>query len=90
MFTAEFETLAAAVKSANELREQGFGVTITGPDDKPVDETQDEWPLMAMALSRCTYQENRGRGGRARVPRRLSGVARIEPKTRLGRRDNAA
>ncbi len=52
MFTAEFETLAAAVKSANELPEQGFGVTITGSDDKPVDETQDEWPLMAMALSR--------------------------------------
>jgi hypothetical protein len=41
-FTAEFETLAAAVKSANELREQGSGVTITGPDGKPVDETQDE------------------------------------------------
>jgi hypothetical protein len=33
-YTAEFETLQAAITSATELRERGFEVTITGPDGK--------------------------------------------------------
>jgi Uncharacterized protein conserved in bacteria (DUF2188) len=40
-FTAELETRQAAIRSAKELREQGFEVTITGPDGKIVDETED-------------------------------------------------
>jgi hypothetical protein len=41
-FTAELETRQAAIRSANELREQGFEVTITDPDGKLVVETEDE------------------------------------------------
>jgi hypothetical protein len=41
-FTAELETRQAAIRSAKELREQRFQVTITGPDGNPVDETEDE------------------------------------------------
>ena len=41
-YTAEFETREAAIKSAKELRQMGCQVMITGPDGKPVDETQDE------------------------------------------------
>jgi hypothetical protein len=39
---AELETRQAALRSAKDLREQGFDVTITGPDGKPVDETEAE------------------------------------------------
>ena len=41
-FTAEFETRQEATKSAKELREQGFQVTIIGPDGAPITETEDE------------------------------------------------
>jgi len=41
-YTAEFETREAAIKSAKELRQMGCQVTITGPDGKPVDETEGE------------------------------------------------
>jgi len=41
-FTAEFETRQEATKSAKELREQGFQVTVIGPDGAPINETEDE------------------------------------------------
>jgi hypothetical protein len=41
-YTAELETRKAAIRSANELREHGFEVTITDGDGKPVDETEDD------------------------------------------------
>jgi hypothetical protein len=39
---AELETRQAAVITAKELREQGFEVTITGPDGNAVDEAEPE------------------------------------------------
>jgi len=39
VLAAEVATSRAALKSARHLRRQGFVVTITGPDGKPVDET---------------------------------------------------
>jgi hypothetical protein len=41
-FKAELETRQAAIRSAKELREHGCEVTITGPDGKLVDETEDK------------------------------------------------
>jgi hypothetical protein len=38
----ELETRQAAIRGAKELREEGFEVTITDPDGKRVDETEDE------------------------------------------------
>jgi hypothetical protein len=37
---AELETRQAALRSAKDLREQGFDVTIADPDGKPVDEAE--------------------------------------------------
>ncbi len=37
-FTAELETLSDAIKSATDLRRQGFRVAVIGPDGKLVDE----------------------------------------------------
>jgi biotin operon repressor len=39
VLAAEVGSSRAAMKSARHLRNQGFEVTITGPDGKPVDET---------------------------------------------------
>jgi hypothetical protein len=39
---AELETRQAATRSAKELREEGFQVTITDPNGSLVDETEDE------------------------------------------------
>jgi hypothetical protein len=39
---ADLETRPAAITSAQELRAQGFQVTITDPAGKQVDETEDE------------------------------------------------
>jgi hypothetical protein len=39
---AEVATKDAALKSARHLRKQGFVVTVTGPDGRPVDETEQE------------------------------------------------
>ena len=39
VLAAEVASSRAAMKSAWHLRKQGFVVTITGPDGKPVDET---------------------------------------------------
>jgi hypothetical protein len=39
VLAAEVASSRAAMKSARHLRKQGFVVTITGPDGKPVDET---------------------------------------------------
>jgi len=39
---SELETRQAAIRSAKELREQGFEVTITDPDGKSVDEAEAE------------------------------------------------
>ena len=39
VLAAEVATSRAALKSARHLRKEGFDVTITGPDGKPVDET---------------------------------------------------
>jgi hypothetical protein len=41
-FRAEHETMQAAMKSAAELRDLGFQVTITDPDGRPVEEIEDE------------------------------------------------
>jgi hypothetical protein len=39
-FTIDKNTLREAKESAKSLREQGSWVIITGPDGKPVDETE--------------------------------------------------
>jgi hypothetical protein len=41
-FLAEAKTLRDAIEKAQDLRKQGLDVKITGPDGKPVDETEDE------------------------------------------------
>jgi hypothetical protein len=41
-FRAEHETMQDAVRSAAELRERGFQVTITNSEGSPVDEIEDE------------------------------------------------
>jgi hypothetical protein len=38
----ELETRQAALRSAEALREQGYQVTVTGPDGSPIQETEDE------------------------------------------------
>jgi hypothetical protein len=40
-FTAEARTKRAALISAKTLRDQGMLVTVTGPDGKPVNETEE-------------------------------------------------
>lgn len=39
-FRGEYKDKAVAVKSARQLRESGFMVTLTGPDGKLVDESE--------------------------------------------------
>ena len=41
-FKVEAKTRRGAIEKARDLRKEGLEVTITGPDGKPVDETEDE------------------------------------------------
>jgi len=39
-FRGEYDNKATAIKSARQLRESGFMVTLTGPDGKPINESE--------------------------------------------------